>query len=650
MNYPTYSVRVGVALTCGFFLSAANAALDASDASVVVTANRRPVSVDDTFQSVSVIRREDIESSHPQTIMDLLSTLSSVQVNRNGGPGRATSVLMRGANANQILVLVDGLRVSELSSGEFDWNSLQPDQIERIEVVRGPLASLYGSDAIAGVIQIFTRQPQPGFSVEQTVGSFGTRKTSATLAGGDEWKYGLSAGTYHTDGMQNLINNPRLYSFDQKNAGLKLDRRFDADTRLKLTFNQSEGESALDNGPTTFSSFSRSVSWDQRLSPNWTHSLKLGWTGSTLSVPYEQPPGKFESERQSLSWHNHLQTSHGDLVVGADAWTENAVKLDYSNSANNVDKNLRNTAVFGQYAFDWEKFKWQLGLRHDHQNFYGTANTYNVGVGREFAQGWRWSASHGTAFKAPTTNDLFWPHSVEPNMDWYQNPAVPLSYSGGTCGPTVIGWGGAPTPCVYDTAGNPTLRPETSRTSEIGVRYSGDFRLGVNYFETQVRDLINWDSRYGGTGQSYAQYWFPNNLSSVRMRGLEVNYSRTWNAWMTTAQWTWLNAINQETGLQLDRRPKQSAAVSLGYKWQEHQTRAELQMVSSRLNNSGANTLPGYALVNLSDSWKLADHWTLVARVDNVFDTRYVLVANGSQTPYATAMRSAYLSLRYTMK
>lgn len=209
---------------------------------------------------------------------------------------------------------------------------------------------------------------------------------------------------------------------------------------------------------------------------------------------------------------------------------------------------------------------------------------------------------------------------------------------------------GAPTPCVYDTAGNPSLRPETSRTSELGLRYSGDFRLGFNYFETRVNDLINWDSRYGGSGQNYAQYWYPNNVSAARMRGFETSYSRSWNAWTAAAQWTWLNAINQATGLQLDRRPKQTASVSLGYRWAEHLTRAELLMVSSRLNNSGANTLPGYAVVNLSDSWKFSPSWALVARLDNLFNTSYVAVANGSQVPYATPTRSAYLTLRYTMK
>lgn len=649
MNRQNFRAPVGIALSCGLSLGIAQAAVEDLQPNIVVTANRRPVSVDDTFQSVSVITRDDIASRNPQSISDLLTGLPGLQVNRSGGPGRATSVLMRGANANQILVLVDGQRASDLATGEFDWNSILPDQIERIEVVRGPLASLYGSDAVAGVVQIFTRRGQKGFSAEQTLGSYGTRKTHVSLGGGEDWLYGISAGTYHTDGMQNLINNPRLYSFDQKNAGLKLDRQFDADTRLKLTWNQSEGENAFDNGPTHFSSFARSAHFDQRLSSTWTQSLKLAWSGSMLSVPHEQPPGKFETERRTLAWHNHVHTGSTDLVLGIDASTENAVKLDYANASNNVDKNLRNAAVFGQYAFEWERLKWQLGMRRDHQNFYGSSNTYNLGVGRQFAQGWQWSASHGTAFKAPSTNDLFWPHSLEANYDWYQNPPVALSAAAGTCGPTVINWG-SPTPCAYDTAGNPNLRPETSRTSEVGLRYSGDFRFAINYFETQVKDLINWDSRYGGTGQNYVQYWYPNNLSAVRMKGLETSYSRTWKAWTTTAQWTWLNATNQDTGLQLDRRPKQTASVSLGYQWQAHMTRAELWMVSSRLNNSGANTLPGYALVNLSDSWKIAPNWTLIARVDNVFDTRYVLVANGSQTPYATPARSGYLTLRYTMK
>lgn len=650
MIYSKNTACVGIVLASIFFLSPAQAESEAQDANVVVTANRRPTSVDETFQSVTLISRNDIESRNPQSIMDLLVGLPGLHVNRNGGPGRATSVMMRGSNSNQVLVLVDGLRASDLSTGEFDWNSILPEQIERIEVVRGPLASLYGSDAIAGVIHIFTRQPAQGFSVEQTLGSYGTRKTSASLAGGEGWKYALTVGDRHTDGMRNLINNPRLYSFDQKNAGLQLSRQFDVDTRLKFLINRTEGENAFDNGPTSFSSFARSIGFDQRVNSNWAHAIKVGWSGFNLSVPYEYPPGKFQTERKSVSWHNTVQTGHGYLVLGTDFWAENAIKLDYDNRDNNLDKTLRNSAVFGQYAFEWQRLKWQMAMRHDHQNLYGSVNTYNLGVGRQFSKGWQWHASHGTAFKAPTTNDLFWPHSVEPNYDWSDpsNP-VALSASAGTCGPTVL-TGGAPTPCVYDTAGNPHLRPESSRTSEVGLRYSGTYRLALNLFETQVKDLISWDSRYGGTGENFAQFWFPNNLSAVRMRGFEASYSRTWDAWTAGMQWTWLDAINEESGKQLDRRPKNAASASLGYAWSGHLTRAELLAVSSRLNNSGASTLPGYAVLNLSDRWKLANNWTLIARLDNVFDTRYVLVANGAQTAYATPRRSGYLTLRYTTK
>ena len=646
MKPSIFSAGTGIAIAYSFLLGAAHASTD-SDLNILVTANRRPTTVDDAFQSVSVIRRSEIEARNPQSLADLLQGLPGIQINRNGGLGRTTTLLMRGANANQVLVLVDGLRASSISNGEFDWNSVLPEQIDRIEIVRGPLASLYGSDAVAGVIQIFTKKFEPGYSAEQTLGSFGTRKTSAQFSGGDEWRYSINGGTFHTNGIQNLVNNPRTYSFNQNTIGVRLGRDFNADRRLKINLNQTEGKSALDNGPTNSGSFNRSFDFEDRVNDLWSYSLKLGWLGSKLEVPFEYPPGLFQTERKSVSLHNLFKLGDGVLTLGSDIWSENAVKLDYENSANNLDKNLHNASVFAQYEVEWEKIKWQLALRQDHQNFYGSAKTYNLGLSKPIAPGWLLSASHGTAFKAPTTNDLFWPHSSEANQDWSASPPVPLSAALGTCGPSVAG---NPVPCTYDFAGNPGLRPESSKTTEFGLRFNGDFRFGMNYFETQIKDLIEWDSYYGGIGQEFTQFYAPTNVASVRMRGLELSYSRSWNAWKLNTQWTALSAINLATNQQLDRRPKQAASLALGYQWEKHLTRTEFLMVSSRLNNSGQKLIPGYAIVNLSDYWKINPHWAFVTRLENVFDTRYINVANGSNVAFATPRRSAYLTLRYNMK
>jgi vitamin B12 transporter len=643
MTFSTPFARMGIALACAVSVPS-SWATDEIASDIVVTATRRPISVDDSFQSVTVIGREEIEAANVQSLSDLLQGLAGVQVNRSGGPGRTTTVFLRGANANQTLVLVDGLRASALSNGEFDWNSIAPNQINRIEVVRGPLASLYGSDAIAGVIQIFTNRFQPGYAMEQTLGSYGTRKSRAEFSGGEEWKYAISAGTTHTDGLQNLVNNPKKYSFDQNSASLAIAREIDGSRQFKFNLNQNESKSALDRGPSSSSSFNRSFDYDSRVNDNWSYSVKVGWMGADLEVPFESPPGLFKTDRKSLALSHLLKSGDNYLTLGADVWSENVVKLDYQNPSNNLDKNLRNASIFGQYSFEWQKFNWQAALRHDRQNYYGRANTYNLAVSKDIAPGWRLSASHGTAFKAPTSNDLFWPHSIEANMNW--DTFAPLTAASGTCGPNVFG---NPVPCQYDTAGNPSLKPESSKTTEIGLRFKGDASFGLNYFETQVKDLINWDSHYAGAGESYTQFWFPNNLDTVRMRGLEIQYARKWNDWSLGTQWTALSAIDARSHQQLDRRPKQSAALTLGYRWADHLSRAELLMVSSRLNNSGADQLPGYVVANMSDRWQINPHWALVSRLDNVFDTRYKVVANGSRVAYATPARSAYLTLRYTM-
>jgi vitamin B12 transporter len=612
---------------------------------IVVTSNRRAITADQAFQSVSLITREEIEQSGAQSIMDLLSGLPGVSVARSGGTGKATSVYMRGTTTNQLLVLVNGVRVSAAGTGEFDWNAVLPEQIEKIEVVRGPLASLYGSDAVGGVIQIFTRQPQVGVSIAQTLGSYGTRQTDVSLGGGDEWVYGLRMGDKSIEGMQTVVNKANRFGSHQKYVDGTLSRKLDGNNQLRLGLGYGEGYNNDEYGQNLFRSYSGFARVENATTQHWNQTLQLSSFGTNLAVPQGYPPGEFNTDRTALSWLNVVTLPVGVASLGFETWLDKVTKLDYSNSSNNVSKELITNAVYGQYATAWNGFDWQLGARHDQHNVYGEQSTFNAALGKKITPKLQLMTSYGTAFKAPSANDLYWPHSVEPNTDVnYQN----LSYGAGTCGPNVQTWG-APTPCIYDTIGNATLKPEKSKTAEVGLRYVDGYSLKLNYFETEISDLISWKSSLQGQGDSYGAYYQPQNISAAKIRGMETGVSQRIADWFITAHYTRLLATNEETGLQLDRRPKNSANIAISKGLQRHKISASIQVASERLDSSGNVRLAGYGLMNLSDLYQINSEWSVVTRVENVLDKKYTL-ATAFGTPYATPGRSAYVTLRYSYK
>jgi vitamin B12 transporter len=414
---------------------------------------------------------------------------------------------------------------------------------------------------------------------------------------------------------------------------------------LRLGIGYGEGHNNDEYGQNLFRNYSSFARIEHATTNNWNQTFQLSSFGTNLAVPQGYPPGEFNTDRTALSWLNVVNLPVGVASLGVETWLDKVTKLDYLNSSNNVSKELITNAVYGQYATAWNGFDWQLGARHDQHNVYGEQSTFNAALGKKITPKLQLMTSYGTAFKAPSANDLYWPHSVEPNTDAnFQN----LSYSGGTCGPNVQTLG-APTPCIYDTVGNATLKPEKSKTAEVGLRYVDGYSLKVNYFETEISDLISWKSSLQGQGDSYGAYYQPQNISAAKISGMETGVSQRIDDWLITAHYTRLLATNEDTGLQLDRRPKNSANIAISKGLQRHKVSASLQVASERLDSSGNVRLAGYGLLNVSDLYQINSEWSVVTRVENVLDKKYTL-ATAFGTPYATPGRSAYVTLRYSYK
>jgi vitamin B12 transporter len=595
---------------------------------IVVTATRTARSADETLASATVITRSDIEHSQANNLMALLNQYAGLNAARTGGEGKVTSIYLRGTAAKHVLVLVDGVRAASATTGEYDWNALSPEQIERIEIVRGPLSSLYGSDAIGGVIQIFTRR-NASSGVSATVGSRGTQALNAYLGGGDDWRYSVEAGSESTDGLPTFSTDATAYGFKRNHAAFGLDGNITPDLSLGLRLAQSEGRNELDpaTGNNDYRNRIASLKLGHRINQGWTQTLVLGNALDSFTSHSPYIPAGITTSRDSLSWQHDLLTAAGRFSIGADYWKDRATK----NNSGAIDKSVENTGMFAQYQFAALGGDAQLGARRDKHEVFGGYNTWNVGWGRDLSPALRLTATHGTAFKAPTVNDLFWPFSSE-------------SYS--------YALGGTTYTDTYVTQGNPNLRPETSRSSELGLRYrQATWNVGANLYETQIKNLIDWAPAItpGGIvgGAVLTTYSYqPANVSSARIRGLELTGHALGLGWDWTAAYTRLLAENLDTGNQLDRRPKDSLILAASRQFGAHRLRLEGSAYSERQDVQGTRQLAGYGLVNAIYEYALNKDTALGVRMENVFDKDYAL-ARTSTRLYAAPGRGLFVTLRY---
>jgi vitamin B12 transporter len=593
---------------------------------IVVTATRIPMPVHTTLSATTVIDREAIQ--HGGDLMSLLDQQAGINIARSGGEGKSTAVFLRGSAAKHVLVLVDGVRAASATTGEYDWNALSPEQIERIEIVRGPLSSLYGSDAIGGVIQIFTRR-SPGPGAKLTLGSRGTRALDLSLGGGDAWHYSLEAGRESTDGLPTFSSDSTAYGFNRNHLGIAIDGGLTPDLALVARLAQSWGHNEQDasTGDNDYRNRTASLKLDHRIGAQWRHSLTLGNSLDSYTSHSPFIPARIETSRDSLSWQHDLTFKPGQLSLGLDYWNDQASK----DNSGVLDQRVENTGLFAQYRFAALGGEAQLGARRDRHDAFGDHDTWNLRWGRELAPGLRFFAGHGTAFKAPTVNDLYWPYSSD----------GPYSYS----------IGAATYSDTYITRGKPTLKPETSRSSEIGLSYrQAGWDAAANLYETRVDDLIEWQATItpGGAGPGIATTYDyqPQNVASARMRGIELSGHARWLDWDWHAALTRLLAINLGTGQQLDRRPENSLTLNAARNFGSHGLRIEGSAYSDRLDVNGSARLPGYGLVNAAYEYAMNKDTRLEIRIDNLFDKDYALARTGTRF-YAVPGRGAFVTLRY---
>jgi vitamin B12 transporter len=558
---------------------------------IVVTASRVAQTVDTTLADVSVITRADIEASGTRDVSDMLRLQAGIDIARAGGPGSQTSIFLRGTNSNHVLVLVDGVRVSSLNTGAFTWETLPLDAIERIEIVRGPRASYWGSDAIGGVVQIFTRKLD-GPRVSLGYGTYGDANANVGFGQRSErGGFSVQVGARDFDGFPS--QNKNGFSYEPKDHGLENqhltaqgDLQFGQQT-LAANILRSQGHVEFAGGKSDFTEQAIDVSLSGQLADNWQHRLSVG----NSREDYETPVyfSSFQTRRNSLGWQNEISVAERQrVIVGIDYLHEEGENLDTYSGTPVYRKSRNNTGLYAGWQGGFGAFDSELTIRNDDNSLFGNQSTGSAALGWRFADTLRAYASYGQGFRGPTLNEQYSP-----------------------------GFGGM-------FAGNSALDPEKSRSAELGLEFTpvNGQRLKASLYSTKVRDLISF------TGTDFQA----ENIARAKIDGSELSYDGRFGTWLLGTAYTWQDPRNEDTDAQLLRRPKQKVSGTIERALGETVRIGAEVLYAGERKDVGGITLPSYTLLNLRASWALAPAWKFVARVENITDRNYEL-AHGYNTP-----------------
>lgn len=575
-------------------------------APIFVTAARAPQPLTEILADVTTIDADEIARAGAQSLAELLARQPGVEIATSGGPGTTSSVFLRGANGNQTLVLIDGLRVSSSTDGATAIEAIPLDQVDHIEILRGPASSLYGADAIGGVIQIFTRRSDGALAANASAGygTYNTALVSGGISGGEgPWRFALQAGVKRSAGFS-AIGNPANIDFTpNRDDGYRNDNgsasatlRFAPDQELSLQVLRSRENAQFNDGTgfdartiTTLTSYA--VASRNRLATFWTSRLEAGEgdDDSVSQTGFGTSP--FKTRQRQYTWQNDFTLPQGALSIALERREE---RVDNDAGFPVTARNTNSAVAVWQWRDGPQAL--QANLRRDDSSQFGGQTTGAIEYGYALGGGFRTSASYGTAFNAPTFNDLYYP-----------------GFS------------------------NPALKPETAHNVEAALRYAGGgISAGIVAYDNRVRDLIVFECDAEGNCA-------PQNVANATLRGVTLELQAHVGELAVKASADFEEPEDDATGNLLPRRSRRHASVGILRTWQALRVGVELIASSARFDDAAdTRRMGGYATVNITADYSLPAGWSLFARLDNAFDKHYQLAAD-----YNTPGASIFAGVRY---
>lgn len=570
---------------------------------IVVTGTYGPKTVGESLSSVTVIEEEEIRSKAPADFSELLRSQPGINVVGNGSFGKSTSVNIRGVRNAGTVFLVDGVKMHSATSGGASWQYFPTELIQRTEIVRGPRSSLYGADAMGGVVQAFTLDPKYGQRgwVEAGAGNFDTQKVSAGISGSaGNTRVSLSGLHKETDGTA-IVEDGEDKGF-RNTAGLgRIVHDFDNGGQANVVMLQSEGNTEYEGGNIDYMVRTFGFGLMTPLNDHWKTGIQFSESRDETDTYASWGDSTYNTRLRQARWENTFSYSVHEFVVGTE------LQQDEVNSTQDYSETSRtNTAVFSQLRLNFGPVDTQLSLRSDDNEAYGTKETGGLAVGYSFDRSHRVRASYGTAFRAPTFNDLYWPLS-------------------------------------FNYQGNPNLKPEKSENYELGASGNYDrWFWDLAVYQMDIDNLIA-SGQIGGVGT-------PVNVNEARIRGTEFSGGYEFDGWRTAIALTYMDPEDRETGKQLRRVTKQTARVDLDKSVGNFVFGGSVIAEGDRYDDAANNNeLPGFATLDLRAGWHFASGWSTRLTLANVLDKEYSTARKSASQNYIAAGRTGMLTVRYDL-
>jgi vitamin B12 transporter len=586
---------------------------------VVTTATRTPQKLSEVLADLTVITRADIERQAAASLADLLRNNGCAELTRNGGPASNTSVFLRGADSRHTLVLIDGVKVDSQSTGGASWQGLPLSQIERVEVLKGPASAIYGSDAVGGVVQIFTRKGGSRKSADFGVaaGNLGTYKADGGVFGAAGiFDYALTAAIEGTDGFNATVDYPGSFGYvpdrdghRKRQAMLRVGAQLSAEQRLEALvmrthtvgqYDASKSKPLVDDLTKQDADAAR-LAWTAQWTPDLQTQLSFGESRDR----YQTTPSVYLTDTRvrnlALTGSYKLAAGH-QLNFTAERLEDRLENKDVLNGVGNRDRDSAGLS----YLFSAGAFNLQAHARHDSDSEFGGVDTGTLLAGFEVAEGLRLVGSVGNSFRAPTV---------------YQqaSPYGPLS-----------------------KPGTPSLLAERGRNVEVGLKYvAGATEFSATAYRNRITDLIVFGEAGACRPDSFGCY---RNVSKARLQGVSLAATTTFANLNLRGTLDLQKPINADTGLLLARRAKRLASVNADTVLGAWTFGAGVTASGARFDNAtNTRKLGGYALLNLNAQVAVSREVKLQLNVDNAFSREYQ-TAYG----YASAPMTVLASLRWT--
>ena len=589
-------------------ISADTKTTEESIAEVVVTATRTPQIITKVLSSTTVINTADIERYQPTDLLDLFQHVPGIDIARNGAAGSVPSLFIRGSNTGHALFLIDGQRFNSASLGSTSFQFIDPSQIERIEIVRGAKSSIYGSDAIGGVIQIFTKKGdfKPSTIISTELGSNVLKRTAISTRGAyNQLRYSLDLSYLETDGIdaqlddreQNRDGDGYRNRSINANFGYTFDNGVDVGLGILEAQSRNYYDNAFSQGTDPYSdSTIQNIGFNisAPLTDWWQSKISIGRSMDDIddtNAVNGTHLTNFRTTKDQYSWQNDIEIFDGQLVTfGVDLYDDELIaSTTYTDAQGTLVKDRMNRAHFAQYQGKFSIFDFILGFREDDNEETGKQDTSNFALGAQLGKSHRVTISWAEGFKAPTFNDLYWPIGA---------------YS----------------------AGNPDLLPEDSEIFELGVR--GDYstwKWEASIYQNRIDNLIEWAPT---PTEAYPYQWVPSNVASAKIKGGEFRADTNLGGWDITTSFSYTDPRNQKTDKLLQKRAQRKFTFDIDRSFSHWDAGASFNATSKRYTNTtNTASLGGYGLLDFRLSYQLAEKVKMQLKANNVFDKHYRTVS-----------------------